>query len=290
MVRDGFSAAHFVCGRPVARATERHEFNREGNAQAQYNLGICLAQGEGVQKNPVEAVRLWRKAAEQGDAMAQYQLGRRYYFGDAVLIDYAEAVKWNALAAAQGNEDAVNMWTYVLREKTSPEQIAEGQRRAAAFVPHKEIAGQPSSNSSNSTSPANPSITGTGFFITDDGYLISNYHVVKDATKVRLLTGAGLIDAKVVQPENISSTSNCVFDFLPSFGFTQISPVFSGCGASLASTSNVSPGGFPCASATYFLSGFPELNKFASATSAGLFFASKITPLVSKSGRCALLK
>jgi hypothetical protein len=41
--------------------------------------------------------------------------------------------------------------------------------------------------------------TGTGFFITDDGYLISNNHVVKDATKVRLLTSAGLIDAKVVQ-------------------------------------------------------------------------------------------
>jgi S1-C subfamily serine protease len=37
------------------------------------------------------------------------------------------------------------------------------------------------------------------FFITDDGYLISNYHVVKDATKIRLLTSAGLIDAKVVQ-------------------------------------------------------------------------------------------
>jgi S1-C subfamily serine protease len=32
------------------------------------------------------------------------------------------------------------------------------------------------------------------FFITDDGYLISNYHVVKDAAEVRLLTGAGLID------------------------------------------------------------------------------------------------
>ncbi|MFZ0827533.1 MAG: serine protease [Verrucomicrobiia bacterium] len=40
---------------------------------------------------------------------------------------------------------------------------------------------------------------GTGFLITDNGYLVSNYHVVKDATKVRLLTGAGLIDAKVVQ-------------------------------------------------------------------------------------------
>jgi len=38
-----------------------------------------------------------------------------------------------------------------------------------------------------------------GYFITDDGYLISNYHVVKDAAKIRLLTSAGLTDAKVVQ-------------------------------------------------------------------------------------------
>ena len=38
-----------------------------------------------------------------------------------------------------------------------------------------------------------------GIFITDDGYLISNYHVVKHAAKVRLLTGTGLIDATVVK-------------------------------------------------------------------------------------------
>jgi S1-C subfamily serine protease len=40
--------------------------------------------------------------------------------------------------------------------------------------------------------------TGT-VFITDDGYLISNYHVVKGASKVRLLTGTGLLDATVVK-------------------------------------------------------------------------------------------
>jgi S1-C subfamily serine protease len=43
--------------------------------------------------------------------------------------------------------------------------------------------------------------TGTGFFITDDGYLISNYHVVKDATQVRLVTSVGLISAKVVKAD-----------------------------------------------------------------------------------------
>jgi S1-C subfamily serine protease len=52
------------------------------------------------------------------------------------------------------------------------------------------------------SSPVTGGITiasGTGFFVTDDGYLISNNHVVKDAVRVCLRTSAGLIDAKVVQ-------------------------------------------------------------------------------------------
>ncbi len=36
-------------------------------------------------------------------------------------------------------------------------------------------------------------------FITEDGYLISNYHVVKDASKVRLVTVAKTIPVKVVR-------------------------------------------------------------------------------------------
>jgi hypothetical protein len=52
----------------------------------------------------------------------------------------------------------------------TPEQVAEAQRRSAAFVPRLETQGP---TSDNSTSLANPSFTGTGFFITDDGYLIS---------------------------------------------------------------------------------------------------------------------
>ncbi len=54
----------------------------------------------------------------------------------------------------------------------------------------------PSSTSDNSISSENPAASGTVFFITDDGYLIFNYQVVKDATKVRLRTGAGLIVPK----------------------------------------------------------------------------------------------
>jgi len=77
----------------------------------------------------------------------------------------------------------------------TPEQLARAQRLAAVFVPRQETAG---STSDNSTSSTNPTASGTGFFITEDGYLITNNHVVKDATKVRLVTNAGLIDAKIV--------------------------------------------------------------------------------------------
>jgi S1-C subfamily serine protease len=106
-----------------------------------------------------------------------------------------EAYTWLSLAAAQGNKFAAQNRDFYA-SRMSREEIVEGQRRAAAFVPRKET---PSSTSSNSTSPKNPTASGSGFFITDDGYLISNYHVVKGATKVRLVTSAGTVDAKVVQ-------------------------------------------------------------------------------------------
>ena len=34
---------------------------------------------------------------------------------------------------------------------------------------------------SSPVADGSPIVSGTGFFVTDDGYLISNYHVVKDA-------------------------------------------------------------------------------------------------------------
>jgi S1-C subfamily serine protease len=46
---------------------------------------------------------------------------------------------------------------------------------------------------------SSPRGSGTGFFISDDGFLVTNEHVVKNATRVRLVTSDGTIDAKVVQ-------------------------------------------------------------------------------------------
>ena len=42
----------------------------QGDARAQYNLGLMYARGDGVPEDDAEAVRWWRLAAEQGDVYA----------------------------------------------------------------------------------------------------------------------------------------------------------------------------------------------------------------------------
>ncbi len=78
----------------------------QGHAQAQCNLGNCYYSGQGVTKNISEAVKWYRKAAEQGFAWAQNILGYCYNNGEGVTQDYAEAVKWYRKAAEQGHANA----------------------------------------------------------------------------------------------------------------------------------------------------------------------------------------
>ena len=52
-------------------------------------------------KNAAEAVKWYRKAAEQGDAEAQYNLGVMYDKGEGVPKNNVEAYKWFNLAAAR---------------------------------------------------------------------------------------------------------------------------------------------------------------------------------------------
>ena len=53
----------------------------QGNAQAQYNLGLMYRNGRGVPENDKTAVKWFTLAAEQGNASAQYNLGVMYARG-----------------------------------------------------------------------------------------------------------------------------------------------------------------------------------------------------------------
>lgn len=77
-------------------------------APAQYSLGLMYTTGTGIIKDQAEAAKWFQKAAEQGHAKAQFFIATMYEEGEGVKQSNAEAIKWYKKAAAQGSEDALN--------------------------------------------------------------------------------------------------------------------------------------------------------------------------------------
>ncbi len=174
-----------------------------GDETAQNLLGTFYENGTrgAVLKDYVEAAKWFLRAAKQGDSQSQIDIANMYEKGDGVMQDYVEAYKWLNIAATSTNKppagikmddfspeerealrpiaDKAREAREKLAQQMTAEQIAQAQQLARGFRLRKE-------GSSSSVSPDDLTATGTGFFITEGGYLISNYHVVRDATKIRL--------------------------------------------------------------------------------------------------------
>ncbi len=80
----------------------------QGDAIAQYFLGVMYKNGQGVPQDYKEAVKWYTLSAEQGDTDAQNNLGFMYGKGLGVVQDYKEAVKWHKLSAEQGHSKGQN--------------------------------------------------------------------------------------------------------------------------------------------------------------------------------------
>lgn len=76
---------------------------KQGNAEAEYYLGKMYQSGQGVLKDPAEARKLFREAANQGNAGAQF------FMGAPSLLRHrnvSRGMMWMKLSAEQGNQDA----------------------------------------------------------------------------------------------------------------------------------------------------------------------------------------
>ncbi len=108
----------------------------QGNADAQTNLGVMYAIGQGVLQDYKEAVKWIRKAADHGNASGQSNLGLMYDNGYGVPQNYVQAHMWFNLAAAQGDDEARNNRDIVAK-KMSVEQIAQATKLAREWIPTK---------------------------------------------------------------------------------------------------------------------------------------------------------
>jgi uncharacterized protein len=88
-------------------------------------------------RNYTTAVRLIRPLAEQGDANAQYKLGVFYDNGLGVPQDKVRAYMWLNLSAAQGREGAAAFRDLIARRMT-PAQKEEAQKLTREWKPNKQ--------------------------------------------------------------------------------------------------------------------------------------------------------
>ena len=99
---EGEKAYHL--GDYAAALREWQPLAKQGQAVAQYHLGLLYANGQGVPKDDAQARQWYEKAAVQGYAIAQASLASLYDYGRGGPQDFKMAVRWYLRAANQGNE------------------------------------------------------------------------------------------------------------------------------------------------------------------------------------------
>ena len=108
----------------------------QGDAYAQFNLGLMYGNGLGVPQDYKEAEKWYRLSAEQGHPEAQYNLGQMYRIGQGVQQDHVLAHMWWNLSASNGDKGAIKSRN-IIETKMTPSQIEKAQEMARNWKPKK---------------------------------------------------------------------------------------------------------------------------------------------------------
>jgi TPR repeat protein len=95
-------------------------------------MGVLLVRGSGLAKDPVEAAKWFRLAAEQDSAAAQFNLGLACAEGNGTDKNLVEAYQWFSLAAERGDPEAAQERDQLVDQLTAT-QLLEGVKRSTEF-------------------------------------------------------------------------------------------------------------------------------------------------------------
>jgi len=105
----------------------------QGDAEAQYQLGILYHGGDVIPQDDAQAVQWFERAAEQGYAPAQSTLGAYYWAGRGVPEDLTKAYFWSQLALAQGDEISKSRLEGLSAQMTQA-QVANARQQAEDWL------------------------------------------------------------------------------------------------------------------------------------------------------------
>jgi TPR repeat protein len=107
---------------------------KQGHVGAQADLGTLYLQGAGAPQSAQMAMFWFSQAAGQGDVLSFAKLGWMYAEGQGVRQDSIQGHMWYNLSAAQGDQKAAEARDALAKQMT-PAQIAEAQQLAREWKP-----------------------------------------------------------------------------------------------------------------------------------------------------------
>jgi len=81
----------------------------EGQADAQYNLGVIYQHADGVEQDFGAALQWYALAAEQGDIAAQQAIGSMYMRGQGVKRDERAGIRWIMMQKVVAHHEHMNV-------------------------------------------------------------------------------------------------------------------------------------------------------------------------------------
>jgi hypothetical protein len=105
----------------------------QGDAEAQYQMGVRYDEGESLPKNDTQAVQWFQRAAEQGHVDAQAHLGAYYWAGRGVHEDLSKAYMWSMIALAGGDENSKSRLEGLASQMTRA-QVSAARQQAEEWI------------------------------------------------------------------------------------------------------------------------------------------------------------
>jgi GAF domain/Sel1 repeat/PilZ domain len=129
---------------PARSLPDLRKLAAQGDADAQWQMGVRYHNGEDVPRDDVQAMQWFLRAADQGHVTAQATLGAYYWAGRGVPQDLSKAYFWSALALAEGDENSKSRLEGLASQMTRT-QISAARQQAEVWL-HQHSAAKPANN------------------------------------------------------------------------------------------------------------------------------------------------